>query len=550
MNKFNEVNEKIGKYRWTICALIFFATTINYMDRQVLSLLKDVLEVEFDWTDSDYANITSVFQFAYAISMLFAGRFIDWLGTKWGYAWSLIIWSVGAMVHALAKGTGGFMIARGVLGFGESGNFPAAIKTTAEYFPKKERSLATGIFNSGSNIGAIVAPLCVPWMANTFGWQSAFLVIGGIGFLWLIFWFWLYEKPAKQKRLGKAEYDYIHSDNEDGQEVVAQQTAATTKEVKEKVSWFKLLTYKQTWSFAFGKFMTDGVWWFFLFWLPAYLKAVYGMTGTSIAFPIAVLYTMTCVGSICGGWFPMFFIKRGYEPYAGRMRAMLIIALIPLIVLLAQPLGGYTYWLPVLLIGVGASAHQAWSANIFTTVSDMFPKKAVASVTGIGGMAGGISGIIVNKAGGWLFDAYRSTGIADFWNQVSTNPTLAAFAEKVKLTNVLNKHGDPINLNMKELVDLPKEAILQLQSSSSFTVEQLKEFGSMNKSVFTEATSHLTDPALVEQFNQLIAFQKPIVQSHMATSYAIMFGYCALAYLIAWAVMKLLVPKFKPITDL
>jgi ACS family hexuronate transporter-like MFS transporter len=251
--------------------------------------------------------------------MLFAGRIIDWLGTKSGYAWSLIVWSVGAMVHALAKGTGGFMIARGVLGLGEAGNFPAAIKTTAEWFPKRDRALATGIFNSGTNVGAILAPLTVPWLALNWGWQGTFIVVGGIGFLWLIFWFWLYDTPLKQKRLTKAEYDYIHSDVDEQIVAAAEAKAAVNNEPKLAwyVEWSKLLGYRQTWAFAFGKFMTDGVWWFFLFWLPAYLKAQYGMTGTDIAIPIAVLYTMTCVGSIGGGWFPIYFINRGYEPHAG-----------------------------------------------------------------------------------------------------------------------------------------------------------------------------------------------------------------------------------------
>ena len=395
MNRLNEINEKIGKYRWTICSLVFVATTVNYLDRQVLSLLKDRLEIEFNWTDTDYANIVTVFQATYAVSMLFAGRVIDWLGTKAGYAWSLIIWSVGAMLHALAKGTGGFMFGRAVLAFGESGNFPAAIKGTAEWFPKKERALATGIFNSGTNVGAILAPVTVNWLADNWGWQGAFIAIGAVGFLWLIFWFWLYESPAKQKRLGKAEYDYIHSDRED-QPAAAAPAAGVAGEPK--VRWAKLLAYRQTWAFVCGKFLTDGIWWFFLFWLPAYLKAQYGMVGSTVNFPIGVLYTMTCVGSICGGWLPMFFIKKGYTPYDGRMRAMVLIALFPLVVLLAQPFGYISYWVPVILIGIGASAHQAWSANIFTTVSDMFPKKAIASVVGIGGMFGGFGGILVTKS--------------------------------------------------------------------------------------------------------------------------------------------------------
>ncbi|QEK53363.1 MFS transporter [Pedobacter aquae] len=416
------MNEKIGKFRWTICSLLFFATTVNYLDRQVLSLLQPLLAEEFGWTNSDYANITAVFQFAYAISMLFAGRLIDKLGTKWGFAWALIIWSLAAIIHAYAEALGefaspifislgialpvsviGFMIARALLGFGESGNFPAAIKATAEYFPKKERALATGIFNSGSNVGAILAPITVPWVASHWGWELTFWIIGAIGFLWLIFWFWLYESPAKSSRLSEAERAYINSDIED-------QKVENTSEVVEKVSWFKLLGFKQTWSFAFGKFMTDGVWWFFLFWLPAYLKAQYGMTGTDIMLPLSILYSMTMFGSIGGGAFPMYFINKGYKPYDGRMKAMFIIALFPLVVLLAPVLGEISFWFPVILIGIGASAHQAWSANIFTTVSDMFPKKSVASVTGIGGMAGGLGGVVMSKLGGYLFDHYEKLG--------------------------------------------------------------------------------------------------------------------------------------------
>jgi MFS transporter, ACS family, hexuronate transporter len=508
----NDINQKIGKYRWTICSLVFFATTVNYLDRQVLSLLKDSLEVEFNWSDSDYANIVMVFQAVYAVSMLFAGRIVDWLGTKMGYAWSLIVWSVGAMVHALAKGTGGFMIARGVLGFGESGNFPSAIKSIAEWFPKKERALATGIFNSGANVGAIIAPLTVPWIAKHLGWQAAFLIIGGIGFLWLIFWFWLYEIPARSKRIAKAEFDYIHSDN-----IVESNTSVVEKTVEsEKISWFKLLKFNQTWAFTFGKFMTDGVWWFYLFWLPAYLKAQYGMTGMQVAFPLAVLYTISTIGSITGGWFPMYFINKGYEAYAGRMRAMLIIALIPLLVLSAQYLGGISYWMPVLIIGIGTAAHQAWSANIFTTVSDMFPKKAVASVTGIGGMAGGLGGILITKSAGWLFVGYRQAGIAKCWVEAQTQ-NLGEFVDKIRSMTFTNLHKDIINLNNTELGSLPKEVMQQIQA---------------------------IDPSMFEQLKTL---QAGIVQHNMTIAYTIVFIFCALAYLIAWAVMHFLVPKMKKI---
>ncbi|MFA6057500.1 MAG: MFS transporter [Taibaiella sp.] len=391
------VSKNIGKYRWTICALLFFATTINYLDRQVLSLLQPRLAKEFDWSDSDYGTIVGMFSLSYAFSMLFAGRVVDWLGTKKGYAWSIILWSVGAIVHALAHlipgKVLGFSLARTVLAVGESGNFPAAIKATAEYFPKKERALATGIFNSGANIGAILAPIVVPWIAVTLGWQWAFIIIGAVGFIWLIAWLIVYEIPARNRKLSEAEYAYIHQDDIDDLQAVAKEEKITPTEIVTldpvveekqidgtKFSYWQCLKYKQTWAFAFGKFMTDGVWWFFLFWSPAYLKAQYGMVDMQIAIPIAVLYTITIIGSVGGGWFPTYFINKGMKPYDGRMKAMFIIALLPLLVLSAQYLGKFNYWWAIVMIAIGGSAHQAWSANIFTTVSDMFPKKATATV--------------------------------------------------------------------------------------------------------------------------------------------------------------------------
>jgi MFS transporter, ACS family, aldohexuronate transporter len=504
-----EFQKTISRYRWTICALLFFATTVNYLDRQVLSLLKGNLEVQFNWSDSDYANIVSVFQFVYAISMIFVGRIIDWLGTKLGFAWSLIVWSTAAMAHALARGTGGFIVARGLLGFGESGCFPAANKTNAEWFPKKERAQSFGILNSGTNVGAILAPIVVPWIVKHLGWQAAFIIVGGIGFTWLIFWFWLYEIPSKSKRISKAEYDYIHSDDiGDPDRKVAEKT--------ERVPWFKLLQYKQTWAFSFGKFMTDGVWWFYLFWLPAYLKAQYNMTGIQVAFPLAVLYTLSTIGSITGGSFPMLFIKKGYDPYAGRMKAMLIIALVPLLVLSAQYLGTISYWMPVIIIGIGTAAHQAWSANIFTTVSDMFPKKSVASITGIGGMAGGFGGILINKSSGWIFDGFRSAGIARSWIEAQGH-NLGEYLDKIRSMNLVNRYNDIINLDKVELSNLPTEIVKQLQA---------------------------VDP---NSFDQLKAIQMPLVQQHLTTGYTIVFVFCAVAYLIAWIVMHKLVPKMKKI---
>jgi ACS family hexuronate transporter-like MFS transporter len=386
--------------------------------------------------------------------MLFAGRIIDRLGTKTGYAVAIIVWSLAAIVHIYAIPMGqalvsilgilgitgfsvsvlGFMAARALLGIGEAGNFPAAIKAAAEYFPKQERSFATGIFNSGTTIGAILAPLTVPLIRIAWGWEAAFVVMGLLGFVWLFFWKVLYDKPEEQKRMSLKELSYIKSGEE---EISAQQN-------QEHVSWWKLLGYKQTWAFAIGKLLTDGVWWFFLFWLPAYLKAQYGIVDKAVMLPLFVLYSMTMVGSIGGGWFPMYFINKGHKVYDARMKAMFIIALFPLVILAAQPLGSISFWMPVLLIGIGASAHQAWSANIFTTVSDMFPKKAVASVVGIGGMAGGLGGVVVSKIGGALFDHYKKLG-------------------------------------------------------------------------------------------------------HIETGYTIMFSFCAVAYLIAWLIMKSLVPKYKPV---
>lgn len=413
------IDTQHGRFRWTIIALLFSATTINYLDRQILSLLQPVLAETYSWTNADYANIASTFQIAYALSMLFVGRIVDKMGIKSSYAWAIIIWSAGAMLHAFALPLGdaglallswmdmaivsasvlGFMISRAVLAFGESANFPVAIKVTAEYFPRKERSIATGIFNSGANIGAILAPLTVPFIAYHWGWQMAFLLIGGIGFIWLFFWLIYYEKPEKQTRISAAELAFIRSDQE------MQDDSVPTKQ-----SWLKLLGYRQTWAFVLGKFLTDGVWWFFLFWLPAYLKAQYNMTGPEIAFPLGVIYTLTMFGSIGGGWFPVYFIKNDTPAYEGRLRAMFWIALFPLVVLMAQPLGGISHWMPVLLIGIGAAAHQAWSANLFTTVSDLFPLKMVGTVVGIGGMAGGLGGVLTSKLGGALFDHYQALG--------------------------------------------------------------------------------------------------------------------------------------------
>lgn len=406
-----EINQNFGNYRWRICALVFFATTINYLDRQVISLLKPFLESAGLFGDdpshyeSIYANLVIAFQIAYASGMLLVGGIIDKFGTKIGYALSLFGWSLAAIGHAFAKTPFGFGVARAALGVPEAGNFPAAIKTTAEWFPKKERALATGIFNSGTNVGAIVAPLVVPWIAVTWGWQEAFIITGAIGLIWLLFWFVIYDSPEKKLAKGQlkqSEYDHIMSDKEET-------VNADGSELK-KISWFKLLTYRQTWAFFLGKLLTDPVWWFFLFWLPAFLKEEYGLTGTQVSFPIALVYTMTTIGSIFGGWLPKRFMEKGMDANKARKTAMFIYALFPLTVLSAQYMGGFSMWYAVIIIGIAASAHQAWSANIFTTVSDMFPKRAIASVTGIGGMAGAVGGILIAKAAGLLFDHYKALG--------------------------------------------------------------------------------------------------------------------------------------------
>lgn len=401
----------IGRYRWTICALVFFATTINYLDRQVMSLLKPYLEADGMFgTDpahyeSTYANIVIAFQLGFAGGMLYMGRIIDKYGTRRGYAASLLGWSLAAIGHAFARGPIGFGVARVALGVPEAGNYPGAIKTTAEWFPKKERALATGIAISGTNIGAILAPIVVPVIAVSMGWQWAFIITGAIGLVWLFFWKILYDTPEGRLAKGKltrAEYDHILSDQEE-------KPVPNGKELK-PFSWLSLLSYKQTWAFFLGKLLTDPVWWFFLFWLPAFLKEEYGLKGTQVSIPIVVVYTMTTIGSIFGGWLPKFFIDNGMDANKARKRAMFIFALFPLLVLSVQYLGRFHMWYAVIIIGIAGSAHQAWSANIFTTVSDMFPKRAIASVTGIGGMAGALGGIIIAKSAGILFDHYKALG--------------------------------------------------------------------------------------------------------------------------------------------
>ncbi len=469
-------------WRWWICSLLFVATTVNYLDRQVLSLTyKEFIAPEFHWTDADYGTITSLFSIFYAVACLFAGKFVDWMGTKKGYLIAIGVWSLGAVMHAgcgvattwfvdgvdsvaalraveagsnvaLAISTVSvylFLLCRGILALGESGNFPAAIKTTAEYFPKKDRAFATSIFNAGASVGALAAPLLIPPLAKNMGWEMAFIIIGALGFIWMFFWQFMYDKPEKSKHVNEAELEYIHQDD------VAEAVSAPDAEQK-SIPFIQCFKYRQTWSFIFGKFLTDGVWWFFLFWAPAYFQDQFNAPASSPLGQglIFTLYAIVTVISLFGGYLPKLFVeKKGMHPYNGRMLAMLLFAFFPLVALAAQPLGAMSPWWPAILIGIAGAGHQAWSANIFSTVGDMFPKSTVASITGIGAMAGGIGSMIIQKVAGNLFTYAEGQG--------------AAF-------HFLGFEGKP-------------------------------------------------------------------------AGYFIMFCFCGLAYLIAWVIMKSLVPKYKPV---
>lgn len=439
---------KATNFRWFICGLLFIATTVNYMDRQVLSLTwKDFIAPEFHWTDTDYGNITAVFSIVYALSNFFVGRFIDWMGTLKGYLWAIFIWSLGACLHAgcgwatehvlgfssvsgMVDAAGVmastvamtsvyfFIAARIVLAVGESGNFPAAIKVTAEYFPKKDRAYATSLFNAGATIGALVAPLSIPPLARYFqnigvgnGWEMAFIIIGGLGFIWMGLWLAFYKKPSESKYVNDAELAYIEQDSHVADETPRQEAEAEDSRDAVRIPFWKCFRYPQTWAVIFGRFLTDGVWWFFLFWIPAYISDVYGLPSDSgmAQMLIFVLYAITML-SIYGGKLPTIIMNRtGRNPYSARMRAMFIFALFPLLAIFAQPLGVYSYWYPVIIIGLCGAAHQSWSANIYTVVSDMFPKSTVGSIIGIGGMAAGLSSFLINLISGRLFDYAAAT---------------------------------------------------------------------------------------------------------------------------------------------
>jgi ACS family hexuronate transporter-like MFS transporter len=379
------VKEKIGRYRWTICALLFFATTISYIDRQVIGILGPSLQKDLGWDEQTFANVVSWLTIGYALGFLVAGRIMDRVGIRKGFAGAIVLWSFSAMAHALARGAASFSAARFALGVGESGNFPAAIKTVAEWFPTRERAFATGIFNAGSNVGAILTPIMVPWIALTWGWRAAFIVTGALGFLWLIAWLLIYQPPENHPKVGAAELAHIRSD---------------PSEPSFAVSWMQLLKYRQTWALAIGKFMTDPIWWFYLYWLPKFLDARYGIKLAQVTAPLVAIYLLADVGSVYGGWLSGAFIRRGRSVNAGRKLAMLIAAVIIIPTMFAP--AATNMWVAVTIVGVAAAAHQWWSANIFTLTSDMFPRFAVGSVVGIGGFFGAAGGVLFQRATGWV----------------------------------------------------------------------------------------------------------------------------------------------------
>ena len=421
--------KKLSNFRWVICGLLFFATTVNYLDRQVLSLTwKDFIAPEFDWSDNDYGTITATFSIIYALSNLFAGKFIDRMGTKKGYLWAIFIWSLGACLHAgCGVGTGWlkaagftgmmgitisvwlFLACRAVLALGEAGNFPAAIKVTAEYFPKKDRAFSTSIFNSGSSVGALAAPLTIPVIAKFFGWEMAFIIIGALGFVWMGFWIWLYKKPSENPRVNAEELAYIQQDEKE--EVKVEGVGQEEK----KISYAKAFSLRQTWSLILGRFLTDGVWWFFLFWTPGYLSDQFGYKSSS-GMGMALIFTLYAIVTFVSIYLckiPTYMVdKKGMNPYEGRMVAMFIFACFPLLALGAQPLGAFSAWWPAILIGLACAGHQAWSANIYSVVGDMFPKSTIGTLTGIAQFAAGCGSFMVNKSAGKLFTYAAEQGDA------------------------------------------------------------------------------------------------------------------------------------------
>jgi ACS family hexuronate transporter-like MFS transporter len=389
---------KVKNYRWLVVVLLFFATTINYLDRQIIGLLKPLLEKEFNWSETDFARIVMAFTAAYAIGLLISGGVIDRVGTKIGFAVAIVVWSIAGMSHALARSVLGFSVARIALGIGEAGNFPAAVKTVAEWFPTKERGLATGIFNAGTSVGVVMALLIVPWILVRYGWQEVFWITGALGFVWLLFWLIFYEIPSKQKRLSKEEYEYII----EGQE---QPDAATSRK---PIRWQKLFTFPQTWAYITGKALIDPIYWFFLFWLPSYFSSTFSLDLRKPSLELMVIYAATTIGSVGGGYFSSWLIKRGWPTLKARKASLLLFALLEVSIIVAQ--FASSAWVAVALISLAVAVHQAWATNVFTMASDMFPKEAVSSVVGIGGMAGAVGGILFPMLVGTLLDSYKAAG--------------------------------------------------------------------------------------------------------------------------------------------
>ncbi len=399
-------NEKIGNYRWFIVFLLFTATTINYLDRQIIGLLKPILEKEFVWTETDFARIVMAFTGAYAVGLLLFGWLIDKIGTKVGFSITVILWSIAGMLHAIARGAFGFGVARMGLGLGEAGNYPAAVKAVAEWFPKKERALATGLFNAGTSIGVVVALLLVPWILSRYGWQEVFWITGALGFVWLIFWIFYYDIPTRQTRLGRAELNYIIS----GQ---------VEETIHGQVRWVRLFTFPQTWAYIAGKGLIDPIFWFFLFWLPSYFASTFHLDLKKPSLELMVIYTATTAGSIFGGYLSSWLIKRGWPALKARKTILFVFAFFELQVILIQFAGDV--WVAVGLISFAVALHQAWATNVFTLPSDLFPKQAVSSVVGIGGMAGAVGGILFPILIGSLLDNYKAAGnLAGGYNIIFT----------------------------------------------------------------------------------------------------------------------------------
>jgi len=429
-------SREYSSYRWTVCAMIFFATTINYVDRQVIGILKPVLDSQLGIGEKEYSYIIVTFQLFYAFGMAVTGRLIDKFGTKTGYGISVFFWSLVAMGHAFARGVVSFGFWRALLGISESGNFPAAIKSITEWFPKKERALATGIFNSGTNIGAIIAPVAVPAILALWGWQAAFIITGALGFIWLVCWIIWFEVPEKQKRASPAELAYIRSDSE-----VSVVSAGS-------LPFKRLIRYRQTWVYFVGKSMTDPIWWFFLFWIPGWLNQVRhtGLDLKTFGLPLVIIYSLTTIGSIAGGWLSSFLIRKNMIPFRARRITMLIFALLVTPVVLASSPSVST-WSAVILIGVAMAAHQAWSANMYTTASDAFPKEVVSTVTGFGGMAGALGGAFISYLAGFVLDFYQKRGHIETGYVVMFTIAGSAYLLAWIIMTILQPKEKPVSLN-------------------------------------------------------------------------------------------------------